>query len=161
MYDTRRELLDGFRDATVVIQTLLRGCSQAEAAERQEGDWSILEVVCHLRDCEERALERMRVMRDEAEPFIPAFDQDQWVQERNYAAANLEEALAGFVRFRETYLVELAALAPEAWERAGEHEEQGRITIQSHGWHHLCHDIGHAAQLARHMSRREALPSNA
>ena len=113
--------------------------------------WSVVEVLCHLRDAEEQALERMRLMRDHDNPVIAAYDQDSWASERNYAAADLHEALAAFHRFRSQHIAELAQLSPQQWKRSGQHEEQGEITIADHTLHIAAHDAVHAAQIARQL----------
>jgi len=153
MYDTPQELLNAFRATPDTLEGLLRGVSRKTASAAQGGDegWSVLEVVCHLRDVEERAIERMHLMRDAANPPIPAYDQAQWAVERNYAAADLGTALAAFLRFRATHCAELAALTPAQWERTGHHEEQGTITISSHTLHLVSHDAIHLAQIARQL----------
>jgi hypothetical protein len=153
MYDTPKELLDAFRAAPEVLEALLRDCTQQQAQTARGGDenWSVVEVVCHLRDAEERGIERMRAMRDESDPLIPAFDQEQWARERNYAAGDLRAALETFLRLRATHIAELAALAPGDWERTGRHEEQGRISISAHTQHLVSHDYIHAAQIARQL----------
>src|SRR6476659_8705204 len=119
MYDISKDLLDAFRAAPEVFAALLRGVTQEQAHASRGGDenWSVVEVLCHLRDAEERGIARMRAMRDADEPPLPAYDQEQWAIERNYAAADLREALAAFLGFRAQHIAELAALPPAAWER--------------------------------------------
>ncbi len=94
MANVSQDLLDSLRAMPEVLDALLEGCTQEQASAARGGDegWSVVEVVCHLRDAEERALERMRLMRDNDNPVIPAYDQDTWARERNYAAANLRAA---------------------------------------------------------------------
>jgi hypothetical protein len=154
MYDIPKDLLDAFRAAPEVYEALLRDVTQEQAQVARGGDegWSVVEVICHLRDAEERGLERMRAMRDQDEPLLPWYDQEQWSRDRNYAAADLRAALAAFLRFRAQHIAELAALPPAAWERAGLHEEQGRITITTHTLHLVSHDFIHAAQIARQLT---------
>ena len=156
MYDTAKDLLDAFRAAPDILDGLLEGCTEEQARAARGGDegWSIVEVMCHLRDAEERALERMRTIRDEREPFIAGYDQDAWAIERNYAGDNLRAALAAFKRFREQHIADLAKLSPEDWERAGEHQEYGHVTITSHTTHMAAHDAAHAAQIARQLRQR-------
>src|SRR5262245_8048659 len=137
MYDIPKDLLDAFRAAPEVLTTLLRGVTQEQAQAARGGDenWSVVEVVCHLRDAEERGIERMRAMRDQHDPPLPGYDQEQWARERNYAAANLRDALEAFLRLRSIHVAELAALSPQEWERTGQHAEQGQITISAHTLH--------------------------
>ena len=154
MYNIPKDLLDAFRAAPDVFTALLKDCTQEQARAAIGGDenWSVVEVICHLRDAEERGLERMRALRDDDNPFVAGYDQDAWARERNYAAADLREALDAFLRFRATHVEELAALTPEQWERAGMHQEQGEINIWGHTLHLVAHDTSHAAQIARQLA---------
>lgn len=160
MYDTPKDLLDALRATPTVLEALLRDCTQEQAQRAKGGDegWSVVEVVCHLRDAEERALERMRAMRDQVDPLLPGYDQEQWALERNYASAQLSKALTGFMRFRSQHIAELGALASADWERTGQHAEVGRITIASHTLHVVSHDLVHAAQLARQLGGNGGQP---
>ena len=108
-----------------------------------------MEVVCHLRDAEERALERMRAMRDVDDPPLAGYDQDAWASEREYAGARFRAAVADFAEHREAHVAELRDLPAAAWERSGTHEEAGRITILNHTLHMATHDLQHLAQIAR------------
>jgi hypothetical protein len=132
---------------------LLQNVSQERAGSARGGDenWSVVEVVCHLRDAEERNLERIRLMRSQANPLLAGYDQEQWAIERNYAAARLEHALAAFLKFRATTLNELLALSPQEWERPGQHSETGSITIINYVQHLVSHDAVHLAQIARQL----------
>src|SRR5689334_8510602 len=100
MYNIPGDLSDAFKAAPEVLVKLLEGCTQEQALAAKGGDenWSIVEVVCHLRDAEERGLERTRLMRDQVDPFLEAYDQDAWARERNYGGAGLRDALAAFLR---------------------------------------------------------------
>src|SRR5713226_3483019 len=102
MYDSHQDVLDALRAAPEVFEALLHECTQERASTARGGEegWSVVEVICHLRDAEERALERMRSMRDAVSPHLAAYDQERWAKERNYAAADLREALAAFIDFR-------------------------------------------------------------
>ncbi len=153
MSDGRQDILDALRAAPSVLEGIAQGCTDEEARSARGGDenWSVVEIVCHLRDAEQRVLERLHAMRDEDNPFLAAYDQEQWARERNYAAANLREALTDFLRLRAEHIDELAALSAEQWERTGQHEEQGRITIASQALHIVAHDFMHAAQITRQL----------
>jgi DinB superfamily len=151
MYDVPTESLTALRATPTILRRLLAGLTQDHAGALRGGDegWSILEVVCHLRDAEERALERMRSMRDMDEPRIAGYDQEAWARERRYADDDLQAACDAFLEHRRRHIAELEALEPAAWERAGLHDEQGRVTIASHTLHIAAHDATHLAQIAR------------
>jgi len=151
MYDVPSESLTTLRATPAILRRLLAGLSQERAATLRGGDegWSILEVVCHLRDAEERAIERMRTLREADEPRIAGYDQEAWARERRYADDDLQAACNAFLEYRRRHIAELEALGPDAWERAGLHDEQGRVTIASHTLHIAAHDATHLAQIAR------------
>lgn len=153
MYDMTKDLLEAFAATPDTLRGLLRNCTHEEAVVARGGDenWSVVEVVCHLRDAEESALARMRLMRDEAHPWLAAYDQDEWAVARNYAGERLDTAVSAFLQLRATYVTELLALNEADWARTGQHEEQGEITIRSHTLHLVSHDAVHLAQIARQL----------
>src|SRR5512143_2155866 len=153
MYNLPHDLIDALKATPETLTALLDGVSQSQAASARGGDedWSVVEVICHLRDAEEISLQRMQAMRDTDNPPITGYDQEGLARQRNYKAQDLRSALAGFIAFREKYLTGLQALRPDDWERPGAHNEFGRITILEHTVHHACHDAIHCAQIARQL----------
>jgi hypothetical protein len=151
MYDTARETIEMLEGAPAVLARLLEGVTQAQAQGARGGDegWSVVEVVCHLRDAEEIGLGRMRVLRDAAEPTIDGFDQLALARERGYASADLRAAQAEFAARRAAHIAELRALTPEQWQRAGLHRANGPLTLLNHALHMTWHDAVHLAQIAR------------
>jgi hypothetical protein len=151
MYDTTRDVLDALRAAPDALDGLLDGVDDDLARRARGGDegWSLVEIVCHLRDCEERAVERLRAMLDDDQPFLAAYDQDAWAVERGYADDDLRRAAAAFATHRAAHVAALRDRSPGAWERRGTHEELGPITILGQAIHIATHDVQHLAQIAR------------
>ncbi|HVN52789.1 MAG TPA: DinB family protein [Anaerolineaceae bacterium] len=147
MYDSYQDLIDGLYATPVIVAVLVHQAGKREA--KPADGWSALEIVCHMRDVEERALERMRAMRDQKDAFLPAYDQEAWREERNYASADIQEALQAFQHFRAQHIADLSALPVEMWQRTGQHEELGQIDIFHHTLHIVSHDAIHTAQIAR------------
>ena len=155
MYNLPKDILDAVKAAPTTLQAALEGVTEEQARQARGGDenWSIIEVMCHMRDAEERALERMEAMRDQDDPTLEGYDQEAWARERNYAATNLQDALSSFLGLRSQYIADLSALSPQDWERGGEHAEQGHITILAHAIHMVSHDAQHTAQIVRQLGR--------
>ncbi len=154
MYESEREVVEALRATPETLAQLLAGVPQerARAARGGDEDWSVIEVVCHLRDTEEVVMQRMRTLRDADEPLIAGFDQEALVHERNYAATDLQDALAGFIHWRTQHAADLAALPITEWDRTGTHTEIGPVSIRSHSLHIVWHDAIHLAQIARQLS---------
>ena len=155
MYNSTRELIDALSATPDVLKTLLQNVPQAQARQARSGDenWSVVEVICHLRDTEEFALQRMRAVRDQTNPLLTGFDQEAWVSERNYTAAHLQDGVAAFLQFRAQHIAELSELSSEQWERTGQHEKHGLTTLSNHTLHLVWHDAVHTAQIARQLAR--------
>jgi len=154
MYDLNRELIDALRSTPETLKGLLSQVSAAQARSAKGGDenWSVVEVVCHLRDAEEIGFQRMQVMRDQDYPKIAGYDQEALARDRNYNETDLHAALNAFIGFRERHTAALSALSAEEWDRTGEHNEFGRITIFAHTLHKVSHDAIHCAQIARQLA---------
>ena len=62
MYDLNHDLLEALKATPETLAGLLDGVSQAQARSAKGGDedWSVVEVVCHLRDTEEFFIKRMQ-----------------------------------------------------------------------------------------------------
>jgi hypothetical protein len=155
MYNSTKDLLDALQATPIILEALLRGVTQGQANTTRGGDegWSVVEVVCHLRDAEEYSVQRVTFMRDRENPDIAPYDQEQLAIDRNYAAQDLRAALSAFIRLRQQLVAILSGLPPEGWERSGNHLEIGRITIFYHTLHKASHDAIHCAQIARQLAK--------
>ena len=154
MYDTIHDLMNAYQATPETLKALLRNYSQGEftSAHGVEQEWSVVEVVCHLRDTEEASLRRTLLMRDEKNPQLTARDPAKLAIEQNYASTPLDLALSTFLQLRATHVQELIALAAEQWECTGEHISAGPITISGQIAHLVAHDAIHLAQIARQLS---------
>lgn len=164
MFDAHAEILDVYRSTPATLRALVRGLpdeviragsAQPGTIGSAEEEWSIVEVVCHLRDAEERVIERIHRMRDENRPLLAAYDQAQLAREANYRHQSLIRALGAFERLRREQIALLEGLDDAGWQRVGLHEETGEITIEQLAAHTAAHDAMHLGQIAR----RILLPS--
>src|SRR5512143_3543504 len=105
MYNLPHDLIDALKATPEALAALLDGVSQSQAASARGGDedWSVVEVICHLRDAEEISLGRVQTIRDRDHPKIARYDQLVLARERNYRAADPYAALEAFRGFRERH----------------------------------------------------------
>ena len=113
------------------------------------GKWSILEILCHLRDMErEGYLERYTRILAENEPRLPDLNGDALAIERDYRGQKAGEVLRDWMRLRRESLRLLKRSKPEQWRRAGIHETAGRLTIDDFVVRHAVgNDTAHLAQI--------------
>ena len=113
------------------------------------GKWSILEILCHLRDMErEGYLERYTRILAENEPRLPDLNGDALAIERAYRGQKAGDVLRDWMRLRRESLRLLKKSKPEQWRRAGFHETAGRLTIDDLVVRHAVgNDTAHLAQI--------------
>jgi hypothetical protein len=112
-----------------------------------DNEWSIKEIVGHLRDHAQFLHRRLSMMITLEEPRLEAYDEAELVRERNPQAAPIEQLLAEFSAQRAGTVNMLANLVHWNWARTGRHEELGRISIRQLVDRALAHDDAHLAQI--------------
>ncbi len=94
------------------------------------GEWSLTEIVCHLRDIDREVHRpRMNLVLTADLPFLPAVDTDPWARERGYARQSGPDALAALTEHRVEMLALLESLSPATWERPARHALLGPTTL--------------------------------
>jgi FMN phosphatase YigB (HAD superfamily) len=111
------------RGSPAGLSTLVAEIPANEWAYRSdENEWSLTEIVCHLRDVErEINLPRLRTTLNETNPFIPGVDSDTWADERDYRSQDGNAAFRDFVDCRIETLTILDQLNEEDWLRPIRH----------------------------------------
>lgn len=158
MLDLNAEMLETYRANLVTLEALLLGVDAERARERPSADsWSIVEVVAHLGDTEERSHQRVQRMLNEDNPLLEGYDEQVLAAERRYHEMDLGEALERFKAERAAQLATLGALDADGWARPAVHNEFGPLTVASLTAVMLAHDAVHLAQVARiRLGRPEA-----
>jgi HAD superfamily hydrolase (TIGR01549 family) len=91
---------------------------------RRPGDheWSITEVVCHLRDVDQEVnWPRLQKVMAEDNPFLPGVATDPWADERQYHQEDGLVALSEFIKIRQKLTELLSSLQPDDWHRKVRH----------------------------------------
>lgn len=146
----RAEYLKVLRGAPVVMRSLVRDLDDATLRSRPSaGEWAIVEVVAHLADTEERALERVRRMLDEERPGLAGYDQEQLARDRRYIEMEMRSELDRFAALRAQMVGVLERLDDTGWQRVGLHSEHGPMTVEAYVSHVVGEDVDHLAQIAR------------
>ena len=114
----------------------------------ESGDFSLRENVLHLRDIDVDGYEQ-RVLRILAEenPFLPDVDGAKLAAERDYNAQPLAPALEAFAASRARSIARLRAASERDFERTGEMEGVGRVTLRELLQRWLEHDAGHIKEM--------------
>lgn len=124
------------------------------------GAWSILEILCHLADEEERDFKPRLERTLCGEPWNP-IDPEGWARRFDYNAQSPAEALARFSTQRELSIAWLKSVVNPDWEAAHVHHKLGTIHAGTVYASWVAHDALHLRQIAKRLyelAARDAEP---
>jgi hypothetical protein len=141
------------------VSSILTGASDPVWKLRPAAtEWSLTEIMCHLRDVDQEVnLPRMHSVVEAEDPFISAADTDPWAIERDYQSQSGPEALKDFMRAREALSGFLSGRPEAVWRRTARHAIFGPTHLaEMVGWI-LDHDRMHLEQLRVTRQKVEAV----
>jgi len=141
-------VLATLRSTPAVLEGLFSDLSVETMGSRIDPqEWSITEVICHLRDVEiEVNLPRIQKVLSQENSFVAGISTDPWVLERNYANQSGTEALQEFIKARKRTLDELDHLHSE-WEKSLRHSIFGSSNLLELVNVIVGHDKAHIQQI--------------
>jgi uncharacterized damage-inducible protein DinB len=145
---SQNEMIERLRDVPARIATAFgtRSASQLYAAPA-EGGWSVAEILAHLRASDDILAYRAYMILARDNPPLPAFDERHWAEIAGYGRLDVLDSLQVYTLRREELVAMLRELPPEAWARAGQHEQRGPVTLLDALTALVEHEEEHVAQL--------------
>ena len=147
-YNTPSALTAFLQATPALIHQLARTLLAEEWVNRPlSGEWSFLEILCHLRDVDaEVNLARLETVLGAEKAFLAAQMTDQWADERQYQQQNGADALRDFFTARARLVEKLKTLAPTDWERSARHSIFGPTNLRELVSFMVDHDRLHLQQ---------------
>ncbi len=139
------------RKTPVLLVALLRGVTPEDAAHRRDGagGWSVVHILCHMRDEEDIFTQRVRELLAKPRPsFGYALNEDLAAQNRYYAA-DYRVTLEAFLTRRQAFIALLETVGDDQWLLEGVHPLQGPATLLDVALNAGLHDVDHIEQIAR------------
>jgi DinB superfamily len=151
----RQQLLAQLSRTPIQVTELVKGVSPASAVVRPGPDeFSVVENICHLRDIEiDGYAVRIRRLLNEEQPLLADIDGARLAIVRDYNKQNLQDALTTFTQARQANLDALNSASESAFEREGELEGVGTITLGRLLQLMWDHDEGHLDELRNTRTR--------
>lgn len=135
------------RFGTAVQQTLT---SESFDWQRRptSAQWSLTEVVCHLRDVEREIHQaRFQALLAKDDAFMSGATPDDWSVQRSYQQQNGRQALSDFVKARQETAALLQNVDMTIWQRSGNHAFFGQTTMHELLYLVVQHDRVHWQQI--------------
>ncbi len=141
-----------------ILGHILQNLSDEQARQLRDGPagWSIIEIVCHLRDFDEIFYQRALMMQNQENPQLPAYDHEAMAIERAYQQETLAAAYSALHASRQRFIAFFKALTPQQWERGGVHPERASFTMTDAARQVGLHDLDHLEQITRVLAQGRA-----
>lgn len=147
--ETRRQLVQQYRDGVQAVLDALDGITDAELDARPgPGQWTAREIVHHLADSEMTSAIRLRLLVAGDRPAIVGYDQDAFAR-RLFYDRPVDASLLAFRAARETTAELLDRLSEDDWRRSGTHSEIGPYSVTLWLEIYAEHAVKHAGQIRR------------
>lgn len=154
----RNWYIDQLRKGLQIVHSFLSGVSPEDATTYRDGGtgWTVLEVLCHLRDYEDLFLQRASVSVEQDSPELPHPNPDAMASEGRYNEQDIQVVYKVWEERRGKFLAFLESLDESAWAKAGKHPRRGLMTVQDQLALAAWHDVNHLEQMMRILAERKA-----
>ena len=160
MYDrplTIDQVLTQLKEQPEAIVALTAGLPRARLQiPPSRGEWSINDVLAHLRSCSDMWGKYITIILAEDRPTVRATNPTTWIKSTNYLELEFAPSFDAFTRQRAGLLALLRPLPEPAWSRSATVTGAGRPrerTVMEYGRWLANHERSHVRQIARVVGR--------
>jgi len=124
---------------------------QLHAHPNQE-EWSINDILAHLRSCSDMWGNAIQTIITQDEPTIKAINPRTWISSTDYPQQKFRASLLVFTQQRTKLLAELNALPLKSWSRSATVTGAGKplkLTVFSYAERLATHERSHVKQIKR------------
>lgn len=130
-----------------ILQNLIK--SQAYDLRDGADGWSVVEIVCHMRDFDVIFYNRAKMMLEQDHPQLPGYDHEAMAIDNNYQAEDLMTAYEALKASRAQFVELFRSMTDEQWQRTGVHPERDSFTMIDSVQQVGLHDVTHIEQITR------------
>lgn len=148
--DARAVLLRSLADMPSYLEREFLSLTPEQARRPgPDGTFSPVEQVWHLADLERQGFgSRIGRLLSECEPRLPDFDGGAVAAARHYRSLSLVAGLEAFREARQQNLARLRSVAASDWNRSGQQDGVGRVSLCDMPSFMSQHDAAHRAEIA-------------
>ena len=144
--DTLLERLESGPDR--LEEALDRLGGSAATAQPAPDEWSPSEVLAHVRAANDLLEPRIFHVLVADNPPLLAYDDERWVQVAQYMTLPAPDSLETMRRRRHELVRALRHLEPQEWDRKGNHEARGPMSVFDIASYIADHDDEHIQQIS-------------
>lgn len=142
------DLIDRYERGADLAHRIIDGLSSVELhappPQGAPGAWTLQQIVIHLWDSDLIGVHRMRRVIAEDLPLLIGYDENRFVARLDYEHADARLAADAYRLNRMMLVPRLRSLRSEDFDRAGIHNEHGRVTLAEFVRSYADHSEHHA-----------------
>lgn len=159
MSSEQQRLCLRLREQAREVYRLIAGVPEPELNRRLEaGQWSLKELLCHLRRTQQIFQQRVEAMLRADNPPIEIYEPDADAEFDRLRLRPTTELLAGFLTERQQLLKRLESLSAEQWDRPGRHPEFPGFDVKFQIEYMAHHEAHHLYQMFQRRALLAASP---
>ena len=120
------------------------------------GEWTVAQNVHHLADSHMHSYIRCKLIATEDDPPLKPYDQDHWATFPDATSAEIAVSLALLRSLHTRWVSFWEQLGEQDWQRAGQHGENGAVSLERQVQLYAAHGVGHLDQIARTLAAQYA-----
>lgn len=142
------EAMNWLRKTPQELKILIDGVSEEDLNWRSiEGEWSIRNVLSHLRDAQGVLDYRVKLLLDEDNPVIESKAVFEWARDEADRPPTAVQIYETYLASRRKTLDKLEGISLIDWWREGRHEEFGIVSVRQQVSYFTTHELTHLPQI--------------
>ncbi len=142
------EAMNWLRKTPHEVKSLIDGVSEEDLNRRSiEGEWSIRNVLSHLRDAQGVLDYRVNLLLDGDNPIIESKAVFEWARDEADRPPTTKQLFESYLVSRRKTLDILQGIPLIDWWREGRHEEFGVVSIRQQVSYFATHELTHLPQI--------------
>lgn len=158
----RQTCIDQIRLLPQQLETLVGDLSAEQLTTAfLSGEWTVAQNVHHLADSHMNSYIRCKLIATEDDPPLKPYDQDQWATFADATSADIAVSLALLRSLHARWTTFWEQLGEAAWQRTGQHPENGTVSLDMQVQLYAAHGAGHLDQITRTLAaQHNVLPAS-
>jgi hypothetical protein len=142
------ESLNSLKQTPDKVKRLIEGFGEQDLnREVFEGEWSIRNILSHLRDAQGVLLYRLTLLLEEENPVIESKAVFEWAKDESDRPQSATTIFKTYEDSREKTLEVLEGIPLVDWWRKGRHQEFGEVSVWQQTSYFATHELTHLPQI--------------
>lgn len=149
--------MDQLRKAIPTIHLILQNITAGDATTYRDGGggWTVLEVMCHLRDYEDIFFQRAEATVEQDNPELYNPDPNALAVENKYNEQDLNAVFNQWKAMRQEQIAFLENITEADWEKQARHPHRGPVAVLDQITITVWHDMNHIDQIVKIVTEKK------